>query len=505
MVAVGVGGADAVDVMANLPWELKCPKVIGVKLTGQISGWTSAKDVILKVAGLLTVKGGTGAIIEYFGPGVASLSCTGMATICNMGAEIGATTSLFPYNKKMKAYLEATNRKNIALLADQFQQHFVADEGAKYDQIIEIDLSKLEPHMNGPFTPDLATPISKLKAVATEKGWPLQIRNGLIGSCTNSSYEDMSRSAHLAQQALDAGLKAKVPFLITPGSEQIRATIARDGQIDVLTKVGGTVLANACGPCIGQWDRKDVKMGEKNTIVTSYNRNFTGRNDGNPGTHCFVTSPELVTAMVFGGDLSFNPVTDTLQTPSGKPFKFQPPKGKELPEKGYDPGNNTYQAPPQDRSQVKVEVDPKSNRLQLLEPFSEFEGKDPKDVLILMKVKGKCTTDHISAAGPWLKYRGHLDNISNNMLIGAINIENNKANELLNRVTGKVDKVPNVARHYKANHLKWVVIGDENYGEGSSREHAALEVRHLGGFAVIVKSFARIHETNLKKQGAWKP
>lgn len=501
MIAVGVGGADAVDVMANLPWELKCPKVIGVKLTGKLSGWTSAKDVILKVAGLLTVKGGTGAIVEYFGPGVESLSCTGMATICNMGAEIGATTSVFPYNVKMRAYLKATNRGSIADLADQYQQNFVADPQAKYDHLLEIDLNTLEPHINGPFTPDLATPISKLATTAKEKGWPVHIKNGLIGSCTNSSYEDMSRSAHLAQQALDAGLKVKIPFLITPGSEQIRATIARDGQMEVLTKVGGTVLANACGPCIGQWDRKDVQMGEKNTIVTSYNRNFTGRNDGNPGTHCFVTSPEMVTALAFAGDLSFNPLKDSIETGSGKKFQFKPPQGKDLPSQGYDPGADTYQAPPQDRSQVDVVVDPNSTRLQLLQPFSRFEGKDPKDVFVLIKVKGKCTTDHISAAGPWLKYRGHLDNISNNMLIGAMNSENNKANSLLNQLTGQYDKVPNVARQYKEKSIKWVVVGDENYGEGSSREHAALEVRHLGGFAVIVKSFARIHETNLKKQG----
>lgn len=501
MIAVGVGGADAVDVMANLPWELKCPKVIGVKLTGRMTGWTSAKDVILKVAGILTVKGGTGAIVEYFGPGVESMSCTGMGTICNMGAEIGATTSVFPYNEKMRAYLKATNRGHIADLAEQYKHHFVADPEAKYDQIIEINLSTLEPHINGPFTPDLATPISKLAVTAKEKGWPMNIKNGLIGSCTNSSYEDMSRSAHLAQQALDAGLKVKIPFLITPGSEQIRATIARDGQMDVLTKVGGTVLSNACGPCIGQWDRKDVQMGEKNTIVTSYNRNFTGRNDGNPGTHCFVTSPEMVTALAFSGDLSFNPLKDSIPTASGKSFQFKPPQGAELPSQGYDSGVNTYQAPPQDRTQVKVVVDPQSTRLQLLHPFSKFEEKDPKDVFVLIKVKGKCTTDHISAAGPWLKYRGHLDNISNNMLIGAMNIENNKANTLLNQLTKKYDKVPNVARHYKANNIKWVVVGDENYGEGSSREHAALEVRHLGGFAVIVKSFARIHETNLKKQG----
>ncbi|KAJ3349497.1 Aconitate hydratase mitochondrial [Allomyces javanicus] len=501
MVAVGVGGADAVDVMANIPWELKCPKVIGVKLTGKMNGWTSAKDVILKVAGILTVKGGTGAIVEYFGPGVDSLSCTGMATICNMGAEIGATTSLFPYNKRMSDYLVATNRASIAQAADSFRHHLTADEGAKYDQIIEINLDTLEPHINGPFTPDLATPISQLKTAATKNAWPLDIKSGLIGSCTNSSYEDMSRSADLAQQALDAGLKAKAQYFITPGSEQIRATIARDGQMEVLTKAGGVVLANACGPCIGQWDRSDVKKGEKNTIVTSYNRNFTGRNDGNPATHCFVTSPELVTALSFAGSLEFNPLTDAIKTPDGKEFKFRAPVGKDLPPKGYDPGMNTYQAPPADRSAVQVVVDPKSTRLQLLTPFTAFDGKDPADMPVLIKAKGKCTTDHISAAGPWLKYRGHLDNISNNMLIGAINAENGEANNVRHQITGKFDAVPAVARAYKAEGIKWVVIGDENYGEGSSREHAALEVRHLGGCAVIVKSFARIHETNLKKQG----
>jgi aconitate hydratase len=501
MIAVGVGGADAVDVMANIPWELKCPKVIGVKLTGKLSGWTSAKDVILKVAGILTVKGGTGAIVEYFGPGVDSLSCTGMATICNMGAEIGATTSVLPFNHRMADYLNATKREGIAKLATQHRQHLVADEGAKYDQIIEINLDKLEPHINGPFTPDLATPISNLKDVAGKAGWPMEIKSSLIGSCTNSSYEDMSRSADLAQQALDAGLKAKSQYYITPGSEQIRATIARNGQMEVLTKAGGVVLANACGPCIGQWDRSDVKKGEKNTIVTSYNRNFTGRNDGNPATHCFVTSPELVTAMAFGGSLGFNPLKDSIKTPSGKEFKFRAPQGAELPARGYDPGMNTYQAPPKDRSNVKVVVDPKSNRLELLTPFEKFNGKDPKNMPVLIKVKGKCTTDHISAAGPWLKYRGHLDNISNNMLIGAINIENNTANKVKNQNTGEFAAVPAVARDYKAKGIKWVVVGDENYGEGSSREHAALEVRHLGGCAVIVKSFARIHETNLKKQG----
>ena len=501
MVAVGVGGADAVDVMANLPWELKCPKVIGVKLTGKLNGWTSPKDVILKVAGILTVKGGTGAIVEYFGSGLDSISCTGMATICNMGAEIGATTSIFPFSSRMADYLKATKRSSIADLAAKYKHNLVADAGAKYDQVIEIDLSTLEPHINGPFTPDLATPLSKFKDAVVKNNWPAELKVGLIGSCTNSSYEDMSRSANLAKQALDAGVTAKSKFTITPGSEQIRATIARDGQMKIFNDANGVVLANACGPCIGQWDRKDIKKGDKNSIITSYNRNFTGRNDANPATHAFVASPEVVTALVFAGDLRFNPMKDTLKTKSGKDFKFKPPFGDELPTRGYDAGENTYQAPPAERTKIQVKVDPKSNRLQLLSPFNKWDGKDYKDLEVLIKVKGKCTTDHISMAGPWLKYRGHLDNISNNMLIGAINIENNKANSVKNIVTKEFEAVPKTARDYKAKGIKWVVVGDENYGEGSSREHAALEVRHLGGVAVIVRSFARIHETNLKKQG----
>ncbi|KAJ1660467.1 Aconitate hydratase mitochondrial [Dispira simplex] len=504
MVAVGVGGADAVDVMANIPWELKCPKVIGVKLTGKLSGWTSAKDVILKVAGILTVKGGTGAIVEYFGPGVDSLSCTGMGTICNMGAEIGATTSLFPYNQRMADFLRATNRPYIAEASDRFAPNLRADEGAQYDQVIELNLSELEPHVNGPFTPDLATPLSKFKDAIIKNNWPQELKVSLIGSCTNSSYEDMDRSASLCKEALDHGIKAKAKFTITPGSEQVRATIERDGQLNTFTEAGGVVLANACGPCIGQWDRQDVRKGEKNSIITSYNRNFTGRNDANPATHSFVASPEIVTAMAFAGDLTFNPVTDSLTTPDGKSFKFSPPHGKDLPLRGYDPGADTYQAPPEAasaRASTNVKVDPHSNRLQLLAPFSKWNGKDYTELPVLIKAKGKCTTDHISMAGPWLKYRGHLDNISNNMLIGAINSENGEANSIYNRLTSKFDAVPAVAREYKAAHIPWVVIGDENYGEGSSREHAALEVRHLGGVAVIVKSFARIHETNLKKQG----
>ncbi|CAG8741142.1 20952_t:CDS:2 [Dentiscutata erythropus] len=468
---------------------------------GSLSGWTAPKGLYKDVAGILTVKGGTGAIIEYFGPGVESLSCTGMATVCNMGAEIGATTSLFPFNKRMSDFLRATKRSEVAAYAESFAHNLRADEGAEYDQLIEINLSELEPHLNGPFTPDLATPISKFKDAVITNDWPVELKVGLIGSCTNSSYEDMSRAASIAKQALDHGLKAKSTFTITPGSEQIRATIARDGQEKILTDAGGIVLANACGPCIGQWDRKDVKKGEKNSIVTSYNRNFTGRNDANPATHAFVTSPDIVTAMIFAGDLRFNPLTDTLTGADGKSFKFVGPSGNELPPRGYDPGENTYQYPPKDRVSVQVKVDPKSNRLQLLHPFSKWNGKDIEQVPILIKVKGKCTTDHISAAGPWLKFRGHLDNISNNMLIGALNAENNEVNKIKNIFTGEYDAVPNVARDYKSKGIPWVVIGDDNYGEGSSREHAALEVRHLNGCAVIVKSFARIHETNLKKQG----
>lgn len=499
---IGVGGADAVDVMANIPWELKCPNVIGVHLTGKISGWTSPKDVILKVADILTVKGGTGAIVEYYGKGVDSISCTGMATICNMGAEIGATTSTFPFNQRMADYLAATGRAAIAGEAKKFQQSVLtADSGAKYDQVIEINLDTLEPHVNGPFTPDLAHPISKLGANSKKNGYPMDIRVGLIGSCTNSSYEDMGRCASIAKNAMKHGLKSKIPFNVTPGSEQIRATIERDGIAKTFSEFGGTVLANACGPCIGQWDRKDVKKGDKNTIVTSYNRNFTGRNDANPATHCFVTSPELVTALSIAGRLDFNPLTDELTGADGKKFKLECPFGDELPQKGFDPGMDTYEAPPADGSKVKVDVDPKSQRLQLLEPFDVWDGKDLNDMTVLIKVKGKCTTDHISAAGPWLKYRGHLDNISNNMFIGATNIENNEMNKIKNQVTGEWAGVPDVARFYKAKGIRWVAVGDENYGEGSSREHAALEPRHLGGRAIITKSFARIHETNLKKQG----
>jgi aconitate hydratase len=499
---IGVGGADAVDVMADIPWELKCPKVIGVKLTGKLSGWTSPKDVILKVAGILTVKGGTGAIVEYFGEGVDSISCTGMGTICNMGAEIGATTSVFPFNGRMADYLVATERSGIADMASEYKNALLSpDDGCHYDQVIEIDLNTLEPHVNGPFTPDLATPISVLGQTAKEKGWPLEVKDGLIGSCTNSSYEDMSRVASLMKQAAAKGLKSKGTFYITPGSEQIRATIERDGLADTMREFGGIVLANACGPCIGQWDRQNVKKGEKNTIVTSYNRNFTGRNDANPATHGFVTSPEMTVALTLAGTLDFNPLKDTLTAADGSEFSLASPFGDELPENGFDPGMDTYQAPPADGSAVQVDVNPSSDRLQLLTPFDRWSGKDLEGMRILIKVKGKCTTDHISAAGPWLKFRGHLENISNNLLITATNAENDELNKVKNQETGVYDGVPEVAKQYRDAGINWVVVGDENYGEGSSREHAALEPRFLGGRAIIVKSFARIHETNLKKQG----
>lgn len=502
-VAVGVGGADAVDVMAGLPWELKAPKVIGVELTGQLSGWTSPKDVILKLAGILTVKGGTGAIIEYFGPGVESLSCTGAATICNMGAEIGATTSIFPFSSRQGDYLRATKRGGIASLAEDYRENLVADEGAEYDRVVKIDLSELEQYINGPFTPDAAWRVGdELKNAVKSEGWPAEVSAALIGSCTNSSYEDMDRCANMASEAMAAGLRPKSEFLVTPGSEQIRATIERDGQLGKLTDAGATVLANACGPCIGQWDRgQKAAKGEPNSIVTSYNRNFARRNDGNPQTHAFVTSPELTTAMAFAGRLDFDPATDSITTPDGKEFKFSPPHGAELPASSFDEGVDTYDAPPADGSAVKVDVDASSNRLQLLEPFKPWDGKDIEGARVLIKALGKCTTDHISMAGPWLKYRGHLDNISGNMLIGATNAENGEANSVRNALTGEFGGVPDVARAYKAAGVPWIVVGDQNYGEGSSREHAALEPRHLGGRAVVVRSFARIHETNLKKQG----
>jgi len=499
---IGVGGADAVDVMADIPWELKCPKVIGIKLTGELKGWTSPKDIILKVAGILTVKGGTGAIIEYTGPGVDSISCTGMGTICNMGAEIGATTSVFPFNKRMADYLAATDRSDIAAEAQAVQASLLSpDEGCVYDEVIELDLSTLEPHVNGPFTPDLATPIGDLGATAKKNGWPLEVKDGLIGSCTNSSYEDMARVASIIKQAKAHGLKSTGTFYITPGSEQIRATIERDGLAETMREFGGIVLANACGPCIGQWDRQNVKKGEKNTIVTSYNRNFTGRNDANPATHCFVTSPEMTVSLVLAGTLDFDPRTQSLTGANGEDFMLECPYGDELPNQGFDPGEDTYQHPPEDGSGVVVNVDPTSDRLQLLTPFSKWEGGDLKDLPVLIKVKGKCTTDHISAAGPWLKFRGHLENISNNCLIGAVNSANDEVNKIVNYDTGAEGGVPQIAKSYRDVGVKWCVVGDENYGEGSSREHAALEPRFLGGAAIIVKSFARIHETNLKKQG----
>jgi len=504
MIAIGVGGADAVDVMAGMPWELKFPKLIGVKLTGKLSGWTSPKDVILKVAGILTVKGGTGAIVEYFGEGADNISCTGKGTICNMGAEIGATTSLFAYDKKMYDYLAITEREEVGKLANEIADYLRPDEGSEkyYDQVIEINLDELEPHINGPFTPDLAWPISIFAQAVKEKEYPEELKVALIGSCTNSSYEDMERSASVAKQALEMGLKVKSEFTITPGSEQIRATIERDGQLEIFEKVGGLVLANACGPCIGQWKRHDVKEGEKNSIITSYNRNFSKRNDGNPATNAFVASPEIVTALAFAGKLTFNPLTDTIKNSKGEDVKLAEPTGDELPKNGYLKGVNGYVAPAADGSAVNVEIDPNSKRLQRLFPFvhPNFE-KDYKNMHLLLKAKGKCTTDHISMAGPWLRFRGHLDNISNNMFIGAVNWFNDKTNHVKNLLTGNHDEVPNVARDYKANGIPWVVVGEENYGEGSSREHAAMEPRHLGGKAIIVKSFARIHETNLKKQG----
>lgn len=504
MAAIGVGGADAVDVMAGMPWELKFPKLIGVHLTGKMSGWTSPKDVILKVAGILTVKGGTGAIVEYYGEGAGTISCTGKGTICNMGAEIGATTSLFAYDEKMYTYLKATGRDEIGKLANELGNYLKPDSGSEkyYDQVIEINLNELEPHVNGPFTPDLAWPISKFKDAVIEKGYPEELKVALIGSCTNSSYEDMERAASVAKQALDKGLKVKSEFTITPGSEQIRATIERDGQLEIFEKVGGLVLANACGPCIGQWKRHDVKDGEKNSIITSYNRNFSKRNDGNPATSAFVASPEIVTAFALAGKLTFNPLTDELVNDKGEKVKLSEPVGTELPANGFDKGEEGYVPPAADRSGIQVFIDPNSKRLQKLFPFvhPDFE-KDFKDMRVLIKAKGKCTTDHISMAGPWLRFRGHLDNISNNMLIGAVNYFNEKTNSIKNLLTGTYDEVPKVAREYKAKGIPWIVIGEENYGEGSSREHAAMEPRYLGGKAIIVKSFARIHETNLKKQG----
>lgn len=507
MVAIGVGGADAVDVMAGMAWELKMPKLIGVKLTGKLNGWTAPKDIILKVAGILTVKGGTGAIIEYFGEGAESLSATGKGTICNMGAEVGATTSLFAYDDSMERYLKATGRAEVAELAKGLKDMLAPDPEVYenpekyYDQVIEINLSELEPHINGPFTPDLATPASKMKEAAEKNGWPLDVSVGLIGSCTNSSYEDISRAASIAKQAVEKGLTAKAEFTITPGSEQVRYTIERDGYIDIFEQMGGKVFANACGPCIGQWARPGAEKNEKNTIVHSFNRNFSKRNDGNPNTHAFVTSPELVTALAISGRLDFDPANDTLINNKGESVKLDPPTGYELPVKGFDVKDPGYQAPAKDGSKVSVAVDSNSNRLQLLEPFKPWDGKNITGAKLLIKALGKCTTDHISMAGPWLRFRGHLDNISNNLLIGAINAFNNESNKVKNQLTGEYDEVPKVQRAYKAQGIPTVIVGDHNYGEGSSREHAAMEPRHLGVRAVIVKSFARIHETNLKKQG----
>ncbi|MES1197738.1 MAG: aconitate hydratase, partial [Chitinophagaceae bacterium] len=507
MIAIGVGGADAVDVMAGLPWELKMPKVIGVRLTGKMSGWTSAKDVILWVAGQLTVKGGTGAIIEYFGDGADSLSATGKGTICNMGAEIGATCSLFAYDEKMSGYLKATGREEVAALADGVKEHLrpdaevYANPEKYYDQLLELDLNTLEPYINGPFTPDLATPVSKMAAMVKENGWPEKIEVALIGSCTNSSYEDISRSASIVKDAMSKGLRTVSDFTITPGSEQVRFTIERDGFIKQFEDAGGVVLANACGPCIGQWARHIDDPNRKNTILTSYNRNFAKRNDGLASTHAFVASPEIVTALAMSGKISFNPLKDTLKNDKGEDVLLKEPTGFELPPKGFAVEDAGYQAPAKDGSGIQVKVASDSKRLQLLEPFKAWEGTDLKGLKLLIKAKGKCTTDHISMAGVWLKFRGHLDNISNNMLIGAINFYNEKTDSVKNQLTSEYGPVPATARAYKAADIGSVVVGDENYGEGSSREHAAMEPRHLGVRAILVRSFARIHETNLKKQG----
>lgn len=508
MIAIGVGGADAVDVMVGEPFGLRWPGVIGVRLTGELSGWASAKDVILKLMGILTVKGGTGHIVEFFGEGTASLSCTGKATICNMGAEHGATTSVFPYDHRMATYLQATGRAAIAELANAHRLNLCADPEVLqapekfYDRVIEIDLSSLEPHIVGPHSPDVARPVSKMAADVDEKGYPADLRYALIGSCTNSSYEDIGRSANVAAQAKQAGLRTVIPLLVTPGSDQIHNTIQRDGQMGTLQDVGAQVLANACGPCIGQWQRDDIKKGQKNSIISSYNRNFKGRNDDNPETLSFIGSPELVTAIAFSGDLHFNPMTDTLMTPDNKPFKFSPPVAEELPARGFAQGLSGFIAPPADGHSVEVKVDPKSKRLQLLDRFAPWDGHDLADLFVLLKAQGKCTTDHISAAGPWLRFRGHLENISDNMFLGAVNAFTGEPGKGLNLLTGaRGQTFPQIARAYKAAGRGWVVFGDENYGEGSSREHAAMSPRHLGGRAIIVRSFARIHETNLKKQG----
>ncbi|HCT30795.1 MAG TPA: aconitate hydratase [Bacteroidales bacterium] len=507
MIAIGVGGADAVDVMSGMGWELKFPKLIGVKLTGKLNGWASAKDIILKVSGLLTVKGGTGHIIEYFGEGAQSLSCTGKATICNMGAEVGATCSIFGYDEAMAKYLSATGRKEVADLASNIKEHLTADAETyanpeKYfDQVIEINLSELSPYINGPFTPDLATPISEMKEVATKNGWPLKVEVGLIGSCTNSSYEDLSRAASIAKDAMGKGLVAKSMFTITPGSEQIRLIAERDGLLKTFENIGGKVFANACGPCIGQWDREGADKKEVNTVIHSFNRNFAKRTDGNPNTHAFVASPEIVTALAIAGDLTFNPLTDSLTNSKGEKVKLAEPHGFDLPPKGFTGDDSGFQKPSKDKSNISIAINPKSERLQVLEPFEKWDGKDYIGLPLLIKAKGKCTTDHISMAGVWLKYRGHLDNISDNYMIGAVNSFNDKTNSIFNQLTKKYEPVPTVARAYKAASLGSIVVGEENLGEGSSREHAAMEPRFLNVKAVLVKSFARIHETNLKKQG----
>ena len=507
MLAIGVGGADAVDVMAGMAWELKFPKLIGVKLTGNISGWTSAKDVILKVAGILTVKGGTGAIVEYFGEGALNLSCTGKGTICNMGAEIGATTSTFGYDASMERYLRATDRNDVADAANEVKAHLTADpevyaQPEKYfDEIIEIDLNTLKPHLNGPFTPDLATPVGELGEKARANDWPLKVDWGLIGSCTNSSYEDLTRAASIAKQAIDKKIKPKSDFGINPGSEQIRFTAERDGLLQIFEEVGATIFTNACGPCIGQWARTGAEDKKKNSIVHSFNRNFSKRADGNPNTHAFVTSPEMVAAIAISGRLDFNPMTDSLINENGEEVRFDSPTGFELPPRGFDVEDPGYQAPAENGGQIAINVKEDSSRLQLLEPFSAWDGKNITGAKLLIKAFGKCTTDHISMAGPWLRYRGHLDNISNNLLIGAVNAFGGGTNEVVNQLTGEKMEVPASARAFKKAGIPSIVVGDHNYGEGSSREHAAMEPRHLGVIAVIVKSFARIHETNLKKQG----
>ena len=507
MLAIGVGGADAVDVMAGMPWELKFPKLIGVKLTGKLNGWTAPKDVILKVAGILTVKGGTGAVIEYFGEGAESMSCTGKGTICNMGAEVGATTSTFGYDQSMERYLRATGRDSIADAANQVKEHLTADPevyeqpSTYFDEVIEISLDTLEPHINGPFTPDLATPISEMKSVAKESGWPLQVEWGLIGSCTNSSYEDLTRAASIAKQAVQKKLVTKAEFGINPGSEQVRFTAERDGLLDVFEDLNAKIFTNACGPCIGQWAREGADKQEKNSIIHSFNRNFSKRADGNPNTHAFVASPEMVAAVAISGRLDFNPIKDTLLNEDGEEVSLSPPTGLELPPKGFDVEDNGYLAPVEDGSAIEVVVKEDSERLEILTPFQEWDGENLIGARLLIKALGKCTTDHISMAGPWLRYRGHLDNISNNCLIGAVNAFNEKTNFVKNQLNGEYGGVPDTQRAYKAAGIPTIVVGDHNYGEGSSREHAAMEPRHLGVKVVLVKSFARIHETNLKKQG----